>query len=237
MMTAINSSEDIKNFLLSNPLKLEIRFHPKEKSILCKKDFSPSRDPIIYFRYDEPYAYQGKLYYSMTYYMYYKENYAIGLNGIFPTMESLGYHEVDLELVKVLFKLDLNTGIVKNAIDLVSYVYFSAHSQEGMWVPFDECEKDDNHLVVYSAYGSHANKPKSGTYMRILGFANDYTSYYGKWVRPNLINDQTYNRNVSNDEVLNTPLKRFLMPFYMKNLNKMKEEQKKIEDERNYGIV
>jgi hypothetical protein len=47
--------------MILSAVQLELRFRPKEKSKLSKKDFSDSLVPIVYFRRDEyAYLYYGK---------------------------------------------------------------------------------------------------------------------------------------------------------------------------------
>ena len=117
---------------------LELRFHPKEKSKLSKKDFSEPIVPIVYFRRDGyAYLYYGKKYVSLTYYMCYTENFAIGLNRVLPLNSSLGYHQQDVKIIRILF--DYTTLIPE-------YVYFSAHAQEGVWVKFNDCEFNNSYL-------------------------------------------------------------------------------------------
>ena len=211
-------------------IQLELRFHPKEKSKLSKKDFSDSLLPIVYFRRDEySYLYYGKKYVSMTYYMCYQENYAIGLNSYFPSNSSLGYHPKDVEIIRILF--DYNTLIP-------SYVYFSAHAQEGIWVKFTDCEFNNNKLIVYVALGSHAVKPHAGTSVRIFGFANDHYSQNGNHISPLLIEDPSFPyTTLQNDEVFTSFTRRFLMPLFVNKKDQYKEEQKKKEFEMNKHLI
>jgi hypothetical protein len=187
-------------------MHLELRFHPNEKSILCNKTFDSIEYPLIYYKHDiNTYEYNKKKYYSVTYYMYYKENYAIGLNGIFSRNKFLGFHDKDIEHVRILYN---------NYTLEPEYVFFSAHSQEGIWKKYNECEFNNNNLVIYIAYGSHACKPHKGIYLRIFGFANDYCSKNGKIIIPKLINDASLN----NLEVKNNPdfsgcIKPFILPL------------------------
>ena len=211
-------------------IPLELRFHPKEKSKLSKKDFSDSLLPIVYFRRDEyPYLYYGKKYISMTYYMCYAENYAIGLMGLFPFNPSLGYHPKDIEIIRILF--DYKTLIP-------SYVYFSAHAQEGIWIKFTDCQFQNRKLIVYVALGSHAVKPHPGTSVRIFGFANDFYSSNGQHISPLLIEDSSFPyTTLQNDEVFTSFTKRFLMPIFIKKKEQYKEEQKKREFEMNKHLI
>lgn len=216
--------------MILSAVQLELRFHPKEKSKLSKKDFSDSLVPIVYFRRDEyAYLYYGKKYVSLTYYMCYAENYAIGLNGLLPSNSSLGYHPKDVETIRILF--DYETLIP-------SYVYFSAHAQEGIWVQFNDCEFYNNKLIVYVALGSHAVKPHPGTSVRIFGFANDHYSQHGKHISPLLIEDPSLPyTTLQNEEVFTSFTKRFLMPFFVNKKDQYKEEQKKKEFEMNKHLI
>jgi mRNA-degrading endonuclease YafQ of YafQ-DinJ toxin-antitoxin module len=186
-------------------MHLELRFHPNEKSILCNKTFDSIEYPLIYYKHDNTYEYNKKNYYSVTYYMYYKENYAIGLNGIFSRNKFLGFHDKDIEHVRILY----------NYLTLEpEYVYFSAHAQEGIWKKYKDCEFNDKNLIVYICYGSHACKPHKGIYLRIFGFANDYCSNKGKYVIPKLINDNTlYYLEVKNNPDFSGCIKPFILPL------------------------
>lgn len=201
-------------------IPLELRFHPNEIGELCKSDLSASGIPIVYFRNDEiPYSYKGKKYLSITYYMHYQENYGIGLNGYFPYKKSLGYHPKDIERIRILY--DIDTGMPK-------FVFFSAHAQEGIWVPFNECEMINGKLIIYVAWGSHAHKPHAGVYLRIFGFASDHYSNNGKHITPMLIQDQSLPYlEVLNEQVFSPFLRRFLMPLLIGNSDKYIEDQKK----------
>lgn len=202
------------------PHNVELRFHPNEKFPMSDKNFVLVNDPPIYYSRDNVYNYFGKDYYSITYYIYYKENGAIGLNGLLLKNEKLGYHDKDIERLRILY--DMKT---KNPM----FVFFSAHAQEGKWLKFSDCETKDNTktLIVYVSLSSHANRPKAGTYYRILGVANDYTSKKGKHVKPRLVNDNSMSYKIKNKEVLDTTWKALTMPF--QNIKKLKEEQFKPE--------
>ena len=202
------------------PLDIELRFHPSEKYPMSDKNFNLIKDPPIYYSRDNIYNYFGKDYYSITYYIYYKENGAIGLGGIIPKNKDLGYHDKDIERLRILYDM-------KNKNPL--FVFYSAHAQEGKWLKFNECETKNSNktLVVYPSLSSHANRPKAGTYYRILGIANDYTSNKGKHVTPKLVNDDSMSYTIDNKEVLDTTWKALTMPF--QNIKKLKEEQFKPE--------
>lgn len=208
------------------PIYLQLRFNPSEKSKLCNKDFNSVDFAQIYYRKDiENYLFYGKKYYSITYYMYYKENYAIGLNGLFPKNKNLGYHDKDIEHIRILYNF--------TTLD-PEYVFFSAHSQEGLWIKYNNCEFFNNKLIVYISYGSHACKPHKGIYWRIFGFANDYCSNKGKYIIPYLLNEQNlYYLNIQNKEVFSDCIKPFILPLINYKKEKLKEQQKNKENDLN----
>lgn len=210
-------------------IELELRFHPREKSELSTRDFLPSDKPIVYYKRDTyPYLYFGKKYLSITYYMCYAVNYAIGINSIMPNNSSLGFHPIDVELIRIIY--DYNTFLPK-------HVFFSAHSQEGVWFNYSDCNINNNKLVVYVALNSHATKPHSGIYFRFFGLANDYYSNSGKHIIPELIEDNNMtNTTIQNEEVFTSFITRFFMPVFLKNKQKLKEEQKNKENEMNKCI-
>lgn len=185
---------------------LELRFHPDEKFFISDKNYNIIDEPVIYYNIDDIYSYKGDMYYTVTYYIYYKENGAIGLYGIFPYSENLGYHYKDIERIKILYSMsDFKP----------KKVFFSAHAWEGTYIEISECEFTyDNSLVVYVAKSSHANHHKPGTYWRILGFANDHCSNDGKHIKPILIQDQTIKYKTLNKEIFSDTWRRFFMPYY-----------------------
>lgn len=206
------------------PVNLQLRFHYSEKSILCNRDFSKSVLPKVYYKEDiEFYYYFGIKYYSITYYMFYQENYAIGLFGLFPYCKFLGYHEQDIEYIRILYNIDtLNP----------EFVFFSSHSQEGIWKKYDECEFFKNNLIVYVAKYSHANKPHKKTYYRLLGFANDKTSNMGNHLIPTLEKDNSLHKyNMLNKEVFSNPCSSFFMPFILYKEKKLIQTQQKKDKE------
>lgn len=82
---------------------------------------------------------------------------------------------------------------------------------------------------------SHSLHPKAGVIWRVLGFANDYCSNYGPHINLTLIEDNSINYFAQNEEVINTPFKSFLLPFYQKKIPEMKKKQAGIEAEMNKG--
>lgn len=205
-------------------VKIELRFHPNEKSFPCNMDYTLSNETPIYYNYDEPYKYYGKKYYSVTYFLFYRENLAIGLNGIFPYNKSLGYHDKDREVIKILY----DTCTLRP-----EYVFFSAHAQEGQFYKYSDCNfTEDKSLIVYSSLNSHAFRRSPKIYWRVFGFANDICSNKGKWIRPTYI-ECNINYNAQNREVFDTPWISFFMPFYQSKIKVMKEKQREEEEEFN----
>lgn len=205
-----------------NIIELQLKFHPSEKSELCNRDFTKCELPTIYYREDiELYFYLGIKYFSITYYMFYRENYAIGLFGLFPKCKSLGYHEFDIEYIRILYNTDtLNP----------EFVFFSSHAQEGIWKKFNECDFYKDKLNVYVAYGSHANKPIQKTYFRMFGFANDNTSNRGRQIIPLLEKDNSLPYyQVLNKEVFSNPYSAFFMPLIIYKKDQLIDKQKNIE--------
>ena len=190
-----------------DPLKLQLRFHKKEIYFPSTPDFkliNKLEDSIVYYN-KEDYEYKGETYKSISYLINYIYNSAIGCgNCFYPQKESLGFHNIDRERVKVLFDND----------NKPRFVYFSAHGIEDKWYPYEECEKtENNELIIYVALGSHANYPYSGTWFRIFGFANDKCSSKGKRVVPKLQKLATYNHNPGPTRK-NTFKLRFFLPCY-----------------------
>lgn len=117
------------------------------------------------------------------------------------------------------------------------HVFFSSHAQEGRWYAASKCEYTLlNELIVYSALNSHSNHAHSGTTWRVFGFANDYTSKDGRHLTMTPIRDDTILYRPQNREVLDAPLKSFLLPLYQRYLTKMKLEQAKKEAAINDGV-
>ena len=191
-------------------LKLQLRFHKKEIYFPSTPDFkliNELEDSIIYYN-EEDYKYTNKTYKSISYFIKYIYNSAIGCGGCFcPQSEMLGFHNKDGEKVKVLFDKETNEP---------KFVYFSAHNIEGKWYSYEECEKtENNELIIYVALGSHANYPKSGIWFRIFGLANDKCSSKGKRVVPKLEKMETYHLNPKPTRK-NTWRLRFFLPYYLK---------------------
>lgn len=157
-----------------------IKFHPKEKEQLYDPYGGFGPDPILYHQEKK----DG--YTVMIYTMYYKKNLAIGLgHTLFPYARMLGYHDVDIEFVAIYQK----PGIKK--------VYFSAHSKEGRFLDWEDCEKENGELVVYIALNSHACYPKAGRYWRYGGFANDVCSSKGRRLnKPTFVYNSVYRKTL-----------------------------------------
>lgn len=161
-------------------INLELNFHPKEMYFPCTDKFQlVNKDYKIYYS-TGLYEYQNKTYNSISYFIYYLYNGAIGFGyNFFPNKPALGYHENDIERVKVL--IDIETNLPK-------FVFFSAHRNEGKWVKWEDCKKNkDENLKIYVARSSHANYPKAGTWCRIFFLANDNCSNAGKKIVPELV--------------------------------------------------
>lgn len=152
---------------------IQLRFHPKEKYFPTDNKFEESEYTIYKSEQNELYSYQGEKYKAELYEIYYKENGAIGLGkSFFPKSKFLGYHLIDVE--RLIFLRDLLDNSIK-------FVHFSAHRDEGKWVPYSSCEKTTfGDLIVYVALSSHANYPHAGCWYRIYGFANDLCSKDGE---------------------------------------------------------
>lgn len=88
------------------------------------------------------------------------------------TMFNFGQHKADLEHVLI--------QIHKKNMNEIFRMYYSSHSS-GQWKLGDEIIKENNRPVVYIAKGSHACYSKSGTWVRIGGFANDICNKGIKW--------------------------------------------------------
>lgn len=91
-----------------------------------------------------------------------------------------GDHEGDWEHVTVRVSnwRNLNNGKIEA-------VFFSAHGKrEGKWLMNDSKSftlKDETHVVVYSAWHSHASYEDSGLHFRLYSFGNDFCSGGYEW--------------------------------------------------------
>jgi hypothetical protein len=209
------------------PLKFECRFHHDEPYKLCTKDFNivyNGNYPCYFNHTPSTYNFKGEKYGSISYAFYYPTNGPIGIgNRYFPFSETLGYHEKDIERIRVLY--DLNTEKPK-------FIYLSAHAQEGRWIPIRDFESTIDGLpVIYVALKSHAFYHKPGTRWRIFGLANDHCSNKGRYIRPECIEDGNLEFNVDNTEIFDPWFYRFFMPFFLKSkdqrvhLQRMKDAQ------------
>lgn len=202
-------------------INIELRLHPSEI-------FFPTDNFPIYYKIEkDTYAYNGNPYLRVTYQIYFAENGAIGLNGVDIYNTNLGYHPKDIERIIILHNLNSKEP---------KYVFFSAHAQEGKWYPFSKCLFENRRLVVYSSLNSHSLHPKAGVIWRVLGFANDYCSNYGYHINLTAIEDNSINYFAQNEEVINTPFKRFLLPFYQSKIPEMKKIQAEKEAEMNKEV-
>lgn len=161
--------------------QFELLFHPSERYFPTDKHFQDQVIPKVYYsEQPELYSYKGEKYKSILYEIYYKTNGAIGFgNCIFPKSKFLGYHEIDIERIIILYDV---------LSDLPAFVYFSAHRDEGKWLPYSACETTYEGLIkIYVAKYSHANYPSSGIWPRIYGLANDHCSSKGMKIVPDFI--------------------------------------------------
>ncbi len=82
-------------------------------------------------------------------------------------------HEADVEHITI--EVDTKKSAIRR-------IFYGAHgSREGMWVDAHDIEMEQGHPIVYAARGSHGNYPRVGTWVRILGFANDITGKDIRW--------------------------------------------------------
>lgn len=207
---------------------LELRFHPREQFFPCSNEYYELSKSYVYYNYDDIYAYNGKKYYSITYFIYYKTNGAIGFNSMFTYNKSLGYHDKDLENIKILYNMTTRKP---------EYVFFSAHQQEGRYFNFSDCRfTDDGFLIVYVSLNSHSCRRLPGTYWRIFGIANDYASDLGMRVRPDYLKT-TEKYKTQNREVFDANWKSFFLPLIQSSVGTRKEEQKKDEEARNATAI
>lgn len=154
---------------------IELRFHPSETVYPSVATPVTGEEEQFVIYSAQGVEVSGEVTYNVTTYsMYFKENLAIGVGyKFFPRSPLLGYHAHDVEHVSVYYY----------AGEPVK-VYFSAHCRgQGVWVPWNKCEKSPTGLlVVYVALNSHALYPHSGSYLRVFGFANDHCSTRGKHI-------------------------------------------------------
>lgn len=206
------------------PIEIQLRLHPREQFFPTNKEYQPIDIYPVYYKIDT-YAYRGKRYGRVTYEIYFAENGAIGLNSIDIYNPRLGYHIKDTERIII-----LHDQTTLNPV----HVFFSAHAQEGMWYSLNECIFDHGRLVAFSSLNSHSMHPKPGTKWRILGLANDYCSNDGPHLNLTLVKDDSISYVAQNDEVINTPIKKFFLPFY--DIPKLKIQQAANESDINKGI-
>lgn len=162
-----------------------LRFHPREKCELCLHgEDGLYTNPVSYFKISR-HGFEIEVYE-----LHFEENLAIGCGHTwFPRSSWLGYHKEDTEFVAV-----YQDTLVKSN----RFVYFSAHSHEGKFYRWSECELDNGDLVVYVALNSHALYPYSGTYPRYCCLANDVTSKRGIAIIPKLISGRQRSKDPPN---------------------------------------
>jgi hypothetical protein len=85
-----------------------------------------------------------------------------------------GWHPGDIERVTVyVLSNDHPTDASKKRGDILK-VYFAQHgSGEGECVSGDKIERDNDHVVINVARGTHASYPRPGRWLRIMGCFND----------------------------------------------------------------
>lgn len=208
------------------PIPIQLRLHPREKQLPCDKSFNQDPSFPIYYNIDS-YAYNGTRYRAVIYAVYYQKNLAIGMNGTMPRNESLGYHNKDIEWIVILHDMASNQP---------KYVFTSGHAQEGAWTEFQKCKVDNGRLVIYAAVNSHRHSTQAKTHWRIFGFANDYTSNNGKHINMRLVNDKSISYDTTNREVLDTKFRSFFLPLYVRSIPKLKEDQRKRDQNTNSGV-
>jgi len=170
------------------PTRIVLCLHKDEEAFPSDKNYeidNNDNNTLVYYNIDEDtYMYNKKLYKSITYLIYYKENYAIGLFGIMKKNKFLGYHHKDIERIKILY----DPITFKE-----EYVYMSSYKHEGKWIEWEKCDKIFDKLLIYVSKYSHANYSKPGIKWRMFGFANDYCSnrYNAIILYPSLIKDES----------------------------------------------
>ena len=91
-------------------------------------------------------------------------------------------HPYDIEHVILRFN---KTNLLLNS------VYFSAHSDEGKWVNYNDLHiihtEHKTSPLIYVSRNSHAMYPTSGTHFRICGILNDYNDFGNGWLTNCLI--------------------------------------------------
>lgn len=145
---------------------IELRFHPGERTSLSLIEPTISVSPNAYI------TKKGNI---CEVSLYYPHNTAIGCGWfLWPMAPCLGYHEHDIEFVRIYYVREKPTS-----------VFFSAHSpNQGSWIKWEDCEHgEDGALVVYVSRNSHANYHCSGIHWRMFGFANDVCSEKGQHLR------------------------------------------------------
>lgn len=161
-----------------------------EGKIICPKGTTPEQAPSLLDGHPNPYLdipekiYPGEenidqvpiyhttnnndpLYNTHIYIFVYPYNGPYNILGV-----NVGSHPGDIEHITVKTNKENDSEIVK--------AYYSTHSS-GTWLNRDELEFEDEHLVVYSAKGSHACYWKSGFWPRIGCVANDFTGKGKRW--------------------------------------------------------
>lgn len=90
-----------------------------------------------------------------------------------------GQHQADIEYIRV--RID-NNNFFNDIIPItVKKIFYSAHNDnQGMWVKGKDVHWENGKIntrpIVYVSKDNHANYPWPGTWLRMLGFANDITT-------------------------------------------------------------
>ncbi len=121
----------------------------------------------------------GNIYIYYTYFYGFNGPYDIGpfTGDVFDVQNA---HEADYEHVTI--EIDKNTKNIKR-------IFYAAHgSTEGLWLDahHPDIQYEGTHPVTFVARGGHGDYPKSGTYVRIFGIANDITGKDVRWT-PKLV--------------------------------------------------
>lgn len=130
-----------------------------------RKIWEKGENPELYCIFSDPFVFNNKNYFYLTYYM------VFGYNG------TLAPHEMDIEYCTMLFECGEFFDDGKNFSASNSkpiYVYLSSHGH-GNWFGLNHFDKQNERIIIYSALESHAIYPKVKVYKRVFGFGDDVT--------------------------------------------------------------